>query len=781
MPLKIFTLNRFTCIAGALLLPMLAVGQQAKIMVDALTVLNRIPAGLYGACIEDVNHEIYGGLYGQRIYGESFEEPPASPVITGFTTLGGIWSAKAGQVSVKAGPGYKLVLNKALPAEYSAQISLKFGRERTNAGLLLNVNNARTGADSFDGYEVSVDPQRQMLVLGKHANNWTPLKEVKININPSDWIKLKVVAKTGAFNIYVNDFTEPVAVLADSNSPLKAGKIALRTFGSDVTFGQFSITQNGKMVSEKFNSAPLLQVSSVWDAVNTTRNGTYQLDVADAYNGKQAQVLVHNGGNGIIGVANKGLNRWGIGLRSNLNYQGSVYLKGSGLQGNVTLSLQSADGKTTYATTQLKGITADWSRYEFNLKPDHTDAKARFVISINNKGKLWIDQATLICADEQFKPLPLRADIGTKMQQQGLNFLRYGGTMVNAAGYRWRKMIGPRDKRPPYTGHWYPYSTNGFGIEDFLQFCEAAGFEAAFAINIEETPQDAADLVEYLKGDANTEWGKRRAQNGHPAPYKVKYFEIGNEEVIFNGDVASEYDHYVERFNLLYDAMHAKDASIKFIQSAWWRPESPNMERVFKGVNGKADYWDLHTDADAPRSGSKVDSTLTRMQQLFKQWDPQTKMKCAIFEENGGRHDVGRALGHATTLNAVRRHGEFVLTSCPANALQPFGQNDNGWDQGQIFFTPLQVWGMPPFYSQQMASANHQPLLVKAGTDGDIDVTATRSEDGRQLVIHIVNPAEKPIAASLQLSGFDGRKAEATITQMSGKLSDVNTPIEPNE
>lgn len=65
-------------------------------------------------------------------------------------------------------------------------------------------------------------------------------------------------------------------------------------------------------------------------------------------------------------------------------------------------------------------------------------------------------------------------------------------------------------------------------------------------------------MIEYLNGPVTSEWGRRRAENGHPEPYGVKYIGIGNEEVLFNGDRADEYDHYVERFNLLHDATRAK-------------------------------------------------------------------------------------------------------------------------------------------------------------------------------------------------------------------------------
>jgi alpha-L-arabinofuranosidase len=353
--------------------------------------------------------------------------------------------------------------------------------------------------------------------------------------------------------------------------------------------------------------------------------------------------------------------------------------------------------------------------------------------------------------------------------------------MVNAPEYRFKKMIGDPDLRPPYDGHWYDYSTNGFGIEEFLQFCEAAGFEAAFAINIEETAQDAADMVEYLNGAVTTTWGAKRAANGHPAPYNVKYIEIGNEETLFEGDNLNAYNHYIERFNALYNAMIAKDPNLQIITAAWWRPESPYIRNVFLALNGKAAYWDFHPWADNAASGTQTEQELIQMETLFKQWDPNTTMKCVIFEENGNLHNQQRALGHATTLNAVIRHADFVLTSCQANALQPYKQNDNGWDQGQVFFTPAQVWGMPPFYAQQMASLNHLPLRVQeTERGGDLDVTATRSEEGNDLVIHVVNTKSTSVTSSIELNGFNPTNV-AGVWTLSGDLNAENTPEEPEK
>ena len=288
-------------------------------------------------------------------------------------------------------------------------------------------------------------------------------------------------------------------------------------------------------------------------------------------------------------------------------------------------------------------------------------------------------------------------------------------------------------------------------------------------------------MIEYLNGPVTSEWGRRRAENGHPEPYGVKYIGIGNEEVLFNGDRADEYDHYVERFNLLHDAIKGKDPSVKLISTAWWRADSPSMERTFRALDGKADYWDYHPWADQLASGREVEAELRRMRELFLRWNPSTTMKCAIFEENGNRHDMQRVLGHVTLQNAVRRMGDFVLTSCAANALQPYRQNDNGWDQGQVFFTPSQVWGMPPYYAQQMAAAHHRPLTVGCGVegaDGVLDVTATRSREAGSVVLHIANTGAEPLRVGLRVDGM-GKVSQARMVSLSGDLDAVNTPEEP--
>jgi len=776
--------NLSGCLCGVLLsMSQMATALDAKLSVDASQVLKRIPTLMYGSCIEDVNHEIYGGLYDQKIFGESFEEPASSIDFEGFTKYEGDWKLNSPGISVFSWPGAKIVNKTPSFADGSAEVNLKFtSTSGENAGIIFHVSESGGGADNFNGYEISLLRSGTTLRLGKHQHNYTLLRDVSVSFTPEEWTNLKVEMIGARILVYINNAEIPALDYTDTNNPVLSGTVGLRTWNSNVTFKDLILKTATETLTRPFQLLNASYVSKQWDIIkNVADSVTFSIDEVNPFNGLNSQLVNYVQGTGKAGVANKGLNRWGIAVKEGQVFQGRLYLRANDFTGAVTVELQSADGTKTYASQTISSLTDSWAKYPFTLTSSATDPKAKFVVLMDSPGKLWMDQVVLMqTGDQLFKGLPYRADIGNSMIAEGLNFLRYGGTMVNAPEYRFKKMIGDPDLRPPYQGHWNNYSTNGFGIEDFLKFSEAAGFTAAFAINIEETGADAADMVEYLNGDISTVWGAKRAANGRPEPYHVKYIEIGNEEVI-ESDNYDAYVHYLDRFDELYTAMHEKDPSIQFIHSAWWRPGSANMKMIFDRLNGKADYLDYHLWADDAFAGTNVDKDLKDMQNYFLTWDPNTTMKCAIFEENGNLHNMQRALGHATTLNAVRRHSDFVLTSCAANALQPYQQNDNGWDQGQIFFTPTQVWGMPPFYAQQMASANHLPLLVSTSLVTGLDITATKSEMGDTLILHVVNTSSIAKKTIISIKGFSGASSTVDTYTLSGPLASVNTPALPEK
>ena len=139
-----------------------------------------------------------------------------------------------------------------------------------------------------------------------------------------------------------------------------------------------------------------------------------------------------------------------------------------------------------------------------------------------------------------------------------------------------------------------------------------------------------------------------------------------------------------------------------------------------------------------------------------------------------------RALAHASILIACREQGDFLLTSCPANALQPYNHHDNGWDQGQVFFTPDKVWLQPCAWAQAMASAAHRDVLVASVVEGGaVEVSATRDDAGRSVVLHVVNGAGEARKLVVDLGAGASWTLTHAVCLSANSLTDHNPPDDP--
>jgi hypothetical protein len=151
-----------------------------------------------------------------------------------------------------------------------------------------------------------------------------------------------------------------------------------------------------------------------------------------------------------------------------------------------------------------------------------------------------------------------------------------------------------------------------------------------------------------------------------------------------------------------------------------------------------------------------------------------------VFELNANNHSQRRALANALAIQAFERDGQIpVVTS--ANGLQPDGQNDNGWDQGLLFLNSEKVWLQPPGYVNGMLAQNYLPERVGcrvAGAD-ELDANAKRSDDGKTLVLQVVNPSAAPVTAAIKLAGFIPAKPMVQVQVLAGALDDHNTVRDP--
>ena len=766
---------------------------EITIDVQADRVLNTVSRHLTGACIEDVNHEIYGGIYSQMIFGESFQEPPPSPSINGFKTYGGRWSVSDRALLTVAEDGAKLVSDRAAFRDGRVGVELFFANQQgQNAGLIVRVEKPGTGADKFFGYEVSLDPARQVLGLGRHRNNFEPIKDVKCEIALGRWISLEVKLAGSLIEILVDG--KSMLRHDDGEKALPAGSVGLRGWHCQASYRNFWVKTGEVVESLTFDQAqPTLEISGMWQPVQSgSAEGRFALVKKGPYIGSQSQRVEFVSGNGRWGVENQGLNRWGMNFVEGRPFQGYIWVR-TEKPTFVFISLESRDGSRTYAYDKLEVAAGDWQRLDFTLKPDAVDKAGRFVLALKQPGSVDLGHAFLQPGDwGRFKKLPVRLDVAEALINQGISVLRYGGSMVNNTGYKWKKMIGPRDHRPPYAGTWYQYSSNGWGILDFMNFCEAADFEYIPAFNMDETPRDMADFIEYAKASHESAWGRRRIADGRGEPYKLRYLELGNEERVD--------EQYAAKFQALAKAIWAKDPDVILVVGDFAYGEPIRDPMNFGGAasritsmagqrkildlareNGREVWFDVHIGTEGPGASADLKALPTYLDALSKA-SSDAKHKVVVFEYNSGNHAVRRALGNALATNAIERDGRIPIVTS-ANCLQPDRQNDNGWDQGLLFLNPSQVWLQPPGYVTQMLARNYLPQLVQCVvTDGQgkLDVVAKRSRDGKTLVLQVVNVGDKAVTPKINIAGFVPNKTPVKVTTLSGPLADTNTADHPN-
>jgi hypothetical protein len=764
--------------------------------IDCGQELGRLSRYLTGACIEDVNHEIYGGIFSQMIFGESFQEPPAGSPLSGFQAYDGNWSLHDDEVWVGGGPGPKLVSELADFVEGEAGVEVFFtDRQPGNAGLIVRVSRAKSGADNFDGYEVSLNPQAQTVLLGRHRHNWHPLAEANIDVPTERWIKLSVRMAGRKLAVEVDGRR---ALEYEDAEPLGAGTVGLRPWQREARFRNLWARTGGQQHELPFKPRPHDRgpVSGMWRPIETgSAQGEFVLERDRPFVGGQSQRITFTSGDGAVGIENRGLNRQGLCFVAGKPYEGHLWAR-CDEPTSLRLALESGDGSRQHAHTTAELPAGDWQRLEFTLTPEDDEEAGRFSLARTQPGSATLGYVYLQPGPwGRFQNLPDRKDVVEGLIEQGLTVLRYGGSMVNHPEYRWKKMTGPRDRRPPNAGTWYPYSTNGWGILDFLDLCEAAGFLGVPDFNMGESPADMADFVEYVNGPASSEWGQRRAADGHPRPYGLRHIQLGNEERID--------DAYFERFEPLAKAIWAKDPRMVIVVGdfAYDHPISDPFQftgaatritslaahqRILRLAHEhRREVWfDVHVGTDGPNPSGSLLALPTYVEALRTIADSASH-KVVVFEFNSGNHAFRRALANAQAINVIERLAGQVAIAASANCLQVDGQNDNDWNQGLLFMNPCRVWPQPPYFVTQMVARHYQPVAVRAVVEGGeapqakLDVSAKRSDDGHTLVLQVVNLNAEEMPCQLRIDGFQPSAPLATIEELSAPLAAVNTADDP--
>jgi hypothetical protein len=240
---------------------------------------------------------------------------------------------------------------------------------------------------------------------------------------------------------------------------------------------------------------------------------------------------------------------------------------------DITISLQSADGLVKLAEKTLKtyGKPNEFQRLEVTLFPSATEPHGQLAITLHKPGTITLGYAFLQAgAWGRYKNLPaVTGEVENFIADYAKKSFRFNASMPSGFDikklirfpFKWKNLIGPRDLRFPLASDTDRLVTCGWGVPECLNLCEVAGVTAIPGLSIRETVQDVVDFVEYVNGPAESKWGKKRLQDGHPAPYRIKTLEIGSE---FHAN-----DDLIAIYKILVEAIRKKDSSIHVSMVDW--------------------------------------------------------------------------------------------------------------------------------------------------------------------------------------------------------------------
>ncbi len=458
-----------------------------------------------------------------------------------------------------------------------------------------------------------------------------------------------------------------------------------------------------------------------WYPDGAVHRGEFALDPVEPFNGKVSQRISQKPG----GACTLGISQSEKYVKAGAALRCSLYLRARGTRHPVTVALWGT-GKV-YATATFQP-TEHWQRYEAVLTSSESDTHATLTISLVGPGTVWIDQVSLMPTDNVFG---WRRDVAEALKALKPGIIRFGGSTIE--GFEWKATIGDPARRVPFTTCWGGLEPGNAGLDEFLRLCQWVGAEPLICVRFSgKQPKDAAEEVEYVNGPSSSPMGRLRAANGHAEPYRVKYWQIGNEL----GD-----ESYQKGVAAFCRAMKAVDPSIK-VMGAF---PSPGL---LKNAGRYLDYVCPHHYGCQDLKGKEDE--IGRLTKMIAENAPGRDIRLGITEWNTTAGDWGLGRAMLWTLdnalwcsryqNLMHRHCDLVQIANRSNFADSFCS-------GIVQTSNCGLVKTPTYYAQQLYAthAGRYPLKLrvdgKAAADSALDVSATLSEDSGRVALFVVNPS----------------------------------------
>jgi alpha-L-arabinofuranosidase len=473
-----------------------------------------------------------------------------------------------------------------------------------------------------------------------------------------------------------------------------------------------------------------------WYPCGATNRGQFDHDTSSKIGGSSSyRITAAEDIPCTLGVAQDG-----IAVQRGIACAFSIYLKQTGIRGPVRVRLH-RDG-TAYAGCEFQPA-GEWANYRARLVPKDSDDRATITIEFHGPGTLWLDSACLMPEDSVGG---WRRDVVEAVRAMRPGVIRFGGSAVDvtkAGDFEWRDTIGDPARRKTLRA-WGGLQPAGAGLEEIVQFCRNVGAQPLICVRIVgRTPRDAADQVEYFNGDAGTAMGALRAKNGHPEPYRIRYWQVGNEQS------GPDYERALPEF---CKAMQVVDPSIELLAS-YPKPG------VIRGAGALLDFVSPHHYDCADLAGCEADlqSIRTRIRELA----PGRKIRVAVTEWNTTAGDAGTRRARLWTLenalacsryhNLLHRHCDLVPIANRSNLVNSFCSGCIRTDNHRLYKTPT-------YYAQKLYAtmAGDRPLRIDSPLPplSVPDLSATMAADGKSVMLFAVNDQREPIERPLDFSAF---------------------------
>jgi alpha-L-arabinofuranosidase len=729
----------------------MAWAQTVSLTVNTGTVLHGIDPKIYGQFLEHIYHSVNGGIWGEVVWNRSFEE----------TLTQGAWKVNGGVLEAAGGNGdsrFRLGAETWRDYDLSVDVSRPVGNGvlavavRSNRGA--NYALSLGGAGGFELTRTVENPQTrrpETIVLQNAAGQ----------MENGRWYSVRVKIEGTRLQVWLDG--KVLFDLSVGGGPVN-GQAFVGVRGGAASFAHVSV--------KSIDGAPLFArvptAARHWYAAGA---GEAALDSDSPLNSKQSLRIVAR-------AADFGIEQPGYAVRAGDALRGSLWITGSG----PGLVVRLVDGGKVLAEQTVTAPSEEWKEFPLLLNPNATSGNATLLILARAHSVVKLDQVSLM-PDSYRSNGGFRPDLTQAVTALHPPIIRWpGGSFVS--NYKWKDGIGPQSKRTGKDG-WDEWDPLSFGIDEFLAFARKVGAEPVMVIWVGPRTkvdravylQDAVDLVAYCNGPADSRWGKIRAQNGHPEPYRVKYWEIDNE--IWSMPAAD----YVDVLGQFVPAMKKVDSGIRTIacgsgQLGGRWPEGDLA--VIRDAAQFVDYLSIHhyenpdRFADGPAAAAKFWKSLE--EEIAKSKNP--KLRLFVSEWNAQSTDWRTGLYAGGILNAMERDAAVGMAT-PALWLRH--TSAPSWDNALINFDQRSWFPAPNYVVMKLYRDHFAPDLLEIGGNlGDLNATATRTSDGDRIYVKFVNPGAQEASVEVNLRGDFPLLAASMQVVAPDSLSARNTLEQPS-